>query len=330
MLAGFCPGLRAQTKQPPGARDLFIEGRDCLDDGKLIDAVRKFREALAKAPREGRPDRTAYFLIATLVKLGDTAEARLEIANFYRNYPLSKWKSDVDEENVQLNGLDGQDELSADPSLEREILRIIINQNDNQGIRIARERLKRNPSDPAVIANFGVIANTVSSQVVPFFATVLINRDSSPNTRAMAIFWLVRQKNTQGEAVQRALIDVMKAQEAPPFVAEALGRLSVAERRVVLDRIAQGSVAGRVVALERIFKGATNAQIRSEVIESLGSIPEPSALTFLNQVASTEKDPVVFLSTVQVITRRNDVDVKTLEGLLQRLSAIPRRIPVRR
>src|SRR6188474_1058709 len=74
--------LRAQLASQNTARTLFNEGRDLWDEGKFVDAERKFREALTKYPKAEQSDRTAYYLITTLVSLGRTPEARMEIENF--------------------------------------------------------------------------------------------------------------------------------------------------------------------------------------------------------------------------------------------------------
>src|SRR4026208_1151594 len=77
----------AQTKQQNDAsRALFLEGRDLWDDGKFGDAEKKFREALTKYPKAEQSDRTSYYLITTLIKLGRAADARREIDTFSANY----------------------------------------------------------------------------------------------------------------------------------------------------------------------------------------------------------------------------------------------------
>ncbi len=45
------------------ARQMFMEGRDLFDDGKFVEAEKKFRDALAKYPKADKADQTAYYRI---------------------------------------------------------------------------------------------------------------------------------------------------------------------------------------------------------------------------------------------------------------------------
>ena len=335
--------LRAQlASQNTTARTLFAEGRDLWDEGKFVDAERKFREALTKYPKAEQSDRTAYYLITTLVTLGRTAEARSEIDNFNRNYPQSRWKSDVEEKRLALNGLPsvawGRYQLglrghnmggspraitaevvrgpkvpSSPPgltiltnpnvSLDQEVLRLIIEMDFPEGIRLSRERLKGNPSDPAVIANFSTIGSGNPSQALPFLLTVAGDAHSSPHTRTQAVF-MVRRR-------------VMKEEESVPVVADTLSRLSDVERRNALDQIIQSQV--ETAMLEKIYKASSNAQVRMQIVESAGSVPDASTVPFLSEVARSEKELGVRRIAIQSLARRPNVDVKTWEGILKTL-----------
>jgi len=102
-LAAVSPQLHAQTPaQDAAAKALFREGRDFLDDGKYADAEKRFREALSKYPRAEQADRTSFYLIATLIKLGRTDEASAEVLSFNRKFPQSTWKTDVEEKRITL------------------------------------------------------------------------------------------------------------------------------------------------------------------------------------------------------------------------------------
>lgn len=343
------------------ARTLFVEGRDLWDDGKFADAEKKFREALTKYPRAEQSDRTAYYLITTLIKLNRPGEARTEIQNFYRNYPASTWKTDVDEKRLSLDGLPstqwGQNQLGVrgpgargvqrgfapngpfhqnvaipmppfaapivvtTPSWEQEILRLIIEQDLNEGIRISTERLKGNPADPAVAANLTTIASANSPKVLTFLVTVAGNTASPTNFRTEAIYFMGRQNDRN---VGSAFIEVMKATESISVVADALSHFGTTERRRTLNQIAQSPNAQRTVVLESLYKASPNPQVRSEVVESVGSIPEPSTIHFLSDVAQNEKEPQVRNVAIQTLIKRPDTPVKTLEVIMR---ALPRPVP---
>jgi hypothetical protein len=341
---------RAQGPTPtPAARTLFKEGQGFWDEGKFADAEKRFREALTRYPRAEQSDRTAYYLITTLIKLNRPAEARTEIQHFYSNYPHSSWRGDVDEKRLSLDGLPstqwGQNQLGVrgqrrgapfgpfqhnitvpavhpipipivinTPSWEQEILRLIIEQDLNEGIRISTERLTRNPGDPAVAANLTTIASANSPKVLTFLVTVAGNTASPPNFRTEAIYFMGRQNDRN---VGSAFIEVMKARESISVVADALSRFGTVERRRTLNQIAQSPSAQRTVVLESLYKASPNPQLRSEVVESVGSIPEPSTILFLSDVAHNEKEPQVRNVAVRTLINRKDVPVKTLEGVLK-------------
>jgi TolA-binding protein len=108
LLLATPPQLRAQstTRQQNNAlaRVLSLEGVNFFDEGKFVDAEKKFREALTKYPDAEGSDRTSFYLLSTLIKLGRTVEARSEILNFNQTYPQSKWKADVEEKRLHLDG----------------------------------------------------------------------------------------------------------------------------------------------------------------------------------------------------------------------------------
>lgn len=350
---------RAQSAAPTTpAKTLFRDGRDLMDDGKFGDAEKKFREALTRYPKADQSDRTSYYLIVTLIKLGRTNDARAEIQNFYQNYPQSTWKSDVDEKHLSLNGLPsaewGQVQLGLsaspfnhanatpagrgpiaarygrnvspspqptvtiavnNPPLAQEILRLMIEQDLSEGIRISRERLKIDPSDPAVVANFNTIATANSPQVLTFLVTVAGNVASSPNARTMAIF-AIGQRNDK--EVGKAFIEVMREPHSLPVVVDAFGRFSVGERRKALENIVEAPVPQKTEVLENLYKASPNPQVRSQVVEAVGSIPDPATFVFLNDVARDLKEmPVIRDVAVKFLMRQNALDPKTGEIILK-------------
>ena len=336
---------------------LFSEGRDLYDDGKFFEAEKKFREALTKYPRAEKSDRTAYYLITTLVKLGRVAEARTEIQNFNRNYPNSRWQSDVEEKRIALTGTpqfrgsrSGQHievnvpsvfvphpfrgnsgrsapfalvmpHVNVSPSLDQEVLRVIIDSDPSKGIEVARKLLKVNPSDPAVMTNLNVIAGSGSSQAMPFLVNVAVSA-ASPNAKSVAVFLMFRQDHKV--ATEKAVVEILKEKDAIPAVADALGRFNPNERRVVLERIAHSPIAEKTSVLHGIYKTSLNTQVRSQVVATAGSIPDAAALGFLHEVVRYEKEPAVRNVAVQSLTVRKDADPSVLAELLKSLPAATR------
>lgn len=91
-----------ELTQADNPRVVFVSGRDLFDEGRYADAEKKFREILAKYPKSDIGDRTSYYLIKTLVKLGQVRAALSEMDGFSKNYPKSNWLGDVQEERIRL------------------------------------------------------------------------------------------------------------------------------------------------------------------------------------------------------------------------------------
>ena len=365
----------AQTKQQNDAsRELFLEGRDLWDDGRFEDAEKKFRESLTKYPKAERADRTAYYLITTLIKQGRAVDARREIDTFNANYPQSTWKSDVEEKRISLSGtsifsLGGpvrvaspvtpveaarvfqpfRQEVSVrernavvhaainpgtnfpfltmshNASLESEVLRLILEQDSSRGIELAKDRLKADPSDPAVIANLGTIANSNSPQALTFLLSIA-GSPASPNARSQAIFWMSRGNGEKG-AMARALIEMLgnsKDKATDVAVADALVRLNNVERREAVDKIIEVKSPERLAMLEKIYRSSTNAPLRTQTLQAAAQIPDPKALVLLADAARNDKDNSVRRAAIQALAGRKDADtVKTLEEILKALPPSP-------
>jgi tetratricopeptide (TPR) repeat protein len=350
-LVAVPPLLHAQNPQlNNAAKALSDEGWNFLDDGKFTDAERKFREALNKYPRAKDADRTSYLLIKTLINQGRTQDAKTEILVFTRNYPQSPWQIDVDELRIPL-GLPlhgpGQAQryatpvsapvppplpvlpvppanifrvpvavnanLPMTPPVEQEVLRVMVLKDPGYAIAYARQRLKTNPSDPAVVTNFSTIALIGSPQAFPFFVTVA-NDGPSPNTQVQARYWIYRLSNEQ-DAVGKGFVEMVKEQ-AIPAVVEVLSRSNSNDLRRVLNQIVQNPSPEKVVGLEKVFKATTVQPFRSQIVETMATIPESAAREFLEDVAKNEEVYAVRISAIQGLGIRTDVPVRTLRELM--------------
>ena len=195
------------------------------------------------------------------------------------------------------------------------VLRLVIEKDADRGIETARERMKTNSSDPAVVANLGAIARSHSRQAVPFLVTVAGNSSSSPNVRSQAVFWLGRH-HADKEAVSRTFIEMLKDDDSAGLVAEALVRFNPVERRTTLDQIAQNQKPDRVAMLEKIYRSSRNLQVRAQVIQAAGPITDPEARTFLSDVFRNETEASMRREAAQALTTRKDVDVNVLLDIL--------------
>jgi HEAT repeat protein len=87
---------------PDEARDIFNAGQRFFDEYKFGDAENRFREVVRRFPANAIADRADYYLIRTLAQVGKQKEALTRIDGFAKQYPKSKWLSDVEELRIEL------------------------------------------------------------------------------------------------------------------------------------------------------------------------------------------------------------------------------------
>jgi len=341
------------------ARRLFNEGVQYQHDGNFVEAEKKFREALRKYPKADQSDRTAYYLIDALVQLRRVQDARTEIENFRRNYPQSKWQDDINERILELGGLPGtapeasiwnspaelreaqaradllrgaitpagppnkiySDNFPPNASMNAVALRLIIQLDRDRGIEDAKERLKANPSDPAVLANLGTIANSDSPKAVPFLLGVWANTAAVANMRNSAFFWFSR-RNPDKEEVAKAIMDLLAKRETEGVASEALSLMTVSDHRAVLEKIAVSSNPEKFALMEKIYRNGS-VLLRTDLVMFVSRLNDPRAVPFIAQAAQNDKDPSVRRAAAQALGNRKDVDLGMLEELMK--SATPPR-----
>jgi hypothetical protein len=202
------------------------------------------------------------------------------------------------------------------PALEQEYLRNVVQTDPDQGIEMARARLKANPSDPVVISTFVNIAYSGSPQAFPFFVTA--GSVPNPNTRNQAVYWIGRLNNEK-DAVGKGLVEMVKVREAIPVVANVLSR-DMNVTRIVLNQVVQHPTTEKLYALERVFNNTAARPLRLEILESAGSMPDVAAREFLTGVAKNERELSVRLLAVHTLAMRTDVDLTTLEEIMNTLA----------
>jgi HEAT repeat protein len=205
--------------------------------------------------------------------------------------------------------------------LQQELLSQIVEKDPSYGIELARDRIRGNPSDPAVISTLPIIAGSGSPQAMPFLFFLAANGSSSPNTRSQAVFWIAR--NSDKDGMGKAVVDLMKEKVSISVVTDVLSRFNPNEQRKAIDQIAQTPDPERLPVLENIFRSSTNQSLKTQIVHSLGLIREPAALHFLTDVAQNEREITVRRAAIQSLTSRDDTPLKTLDMILKTLSTAP-------
>jgi tetratricopeptide (TPR) repeat protein len=340
--------IAAQTpQQDREAHALWLDGRNLYDDFKFAEAEKKFREALSKYPKADQIDRQAYYLILTLEKLNRITEARAEIQTFLRNYPSSKWSDYVNERRLDLGGKNvlaeqeqkiqkqraaaqqsGTTELPMDASYQAQVLQKVFQNYPDRGFENARELLKKDPSDPAVLANLGTIYLSRSPQALPFLMDLMTNPTASPKTREVAFYWFSR-KNPNKAEVAEELMAKLKNRENEPMVSEALFQMRYEEHREVLAKIAESSNPDKFSAMEKIFRRGS-ITLKSDLLTILAKVPDRRALDLIVNAAENDPDLAVRTAAVDALLSRSDVgEVKTLEQILKGVPPRPTPTPGR-
>src|SRR5262245_12096517 len=282
-------GIAQSAQENSEARKLWSAGNELYNDGNFVDAEKKFREALTKYPKSDQADRSAYYLIITLQKLRRYQDANSEIESFHRNYPGSRWREDVDEKSmafgVSSNSLLEQEAkiakeraasqklgstaLPPNASMDAVVLQMIIQANPNEGIEKVKERLKKDPSDPAAIANLGTIFSSNTPQALPFLLD-LSNSAASPTARTIAFFYAMR-RNPDKVQVANTLMEMLGKKENEAIVSEALFRMTFEEHRKVLEKIVASPNPNKFDAIEKIYRGGS-ITLRSDLLAEVAKL----------------------------------------------------------
>jgi HEAT repeat protein len=199
--------------------------------------------------------------------------------------------------------------------MEAIVLQMMIQQTPNQGFEVVKERLKKDPSDPAVIANLGTIYNSRSPLALPLLLD-LANSAASPNTRTIAFFYATR-RNPDKVQVANTMMEMLGKKENESIVNEALFRMTYDQHRKVLVNIVASSNPNKFDAIEKIYRGGS-ITLRQDLLGFVASLKnDPKAESFIMDAAQNDKDLAVRRAAIEaLVTLKSGTDVKALENLL--------------
>ncbi len=180
-------------------------------------------------------------------------------------------------------------------SLQREVLRVLFQNNPDRAIEIANDRLKADPSDPVVVSNLYMLANSKSDKALPMLVT-LAKTSPDSKVRQDAILFIGQSRmdkdaltdllvglvpsmtsDDDSSAVTNALVQVNTPKAVAALSTLASDKSKSEKIRLNAIRgIAQSRNGNRSVLLETIYKGSTdNPRVRRQVIQYLGQSKDP-------------------------------------------------------
>jgi tetratricopeptide (TPR) repeat protein len=234
---------------------------------------------------------------------------------------------------------DSRSEVSPEVSLQREVLRVLFENDPDHAIEIATDRLKADPTDPVALGNLHMVANSRSDKALPMLVT-LAKTSPDSRTRRDAVTW-ISQSRADKDTIADILIGLvpsMIADDDSSGITYALSRVntpktidalaSIARDKSKSDRvrmnalnwITESRVPNRLSLLDDIYKSnMDNPKIRRQIIPYIGRSKDPQAVSILSNIASTDpdlsvkRDAVVFLGQI-----KTPEALKALEELLTR------------
>jgi HEAT repeat protein len=229
---------------------------------------------------------------------------------------------------------------NVDPQIswQQEVMRAFFRSDADRALQIAMERLKADMADPVVLSTLDAVAQSTSTQALPFLLDVAKN---SPNIRARkdAIFWMSQSQGNKDALVDTltGLLPTMTNDDADS-VTFALGQVRTEKalnalagiardknrsekmRSAALLWIGQSGVPNRVSLLDDIYKnGGDSRQLRTQVLFALSQTQDPQAVSILGNIAATDPDFILRRQAVVWLGQmRSPEATQALENLLRR------------
>jgi HEAT repeat protein len=229
---------------------------------------------------------------------------------------------------------------NTDPQIswQQEVMRVFFRSDADRALQIAMERLKADMADPVVLSTLDAVAQSASTQALPFLLDVAKN---SPNMRARkdAIFWMSQSRGNKDALVDTltGLLPTMTDDDADS-VTYALGQVRTEKalnalagiardknrsermRSSALLWIGQSGVPNRVSLLDDIYKNSGDiVQLRAQVLFALSQTHDPQAISILGNIAASDPDFSLRRQAVMWLGQmRSPEATQALENLLRK------------
>lgn len=250
--------------------DSYQEGTRALDDRKYDRAVEQFeRVILSKSPRaEG----AYYWKAYALNKLGKREEAIAALGELAKQFPQSRWLDDAKALGAEVKQATGQGvspESQSDEDLKLYAINALVNTDPERAVPLLGK----------------LISDAKTSPRLKERALFVLAQSPSDPARAIVSQYARNGKNPDLQLHAVEYLGAFRAKDSQQTLAEIYNSTSdVSIRRAVLRGHMMSKSSEHLVA---VAKSETNAELRREAIELLGSMQTPNELAQLYAAESS-------------------------------------------
>jgi len=311
-LTAMAPAARANLVTPPlaadddRADDLYVEGRDAIEDGKYDRAIDRFNKLIEL--KTNRTDAALYWKAYSLAKIGQRAEALNTLADLQKRFADSRWSKDAKSLEVEVRQASGQPVSPAsqeDDELKLMALRGIMQSDPEQAFPIIEKMLNGTNSPKVKDRALFVLSQSRGARARDIIAGVA-KGNSNPDLQLKAIRYLGIMNGTEN---RQLLADVYKSSPDPAVKRAILRSFMVAGDRERLLSVAKTETASELrgeavhqlgvmhagAELNDLYQTETSAEVKKRILQAMFIGGQSDKLI---ELAKSEKDPELRKSAI--------------------------------
>ncbi len=249
--------------------DAYQEGTRALDNRDYDRAVTSFdRVIVAKA---ARAEGAYYWKAYALSKLGKRDEAVAVLGELAKQFPQSRWLNDAKALTAEMKQATGQGvspEKQSDEDLKLYAINALVNSDPERAVPLLQKLLTEAKSSPKLKERALFVLAQSSSEPARTTVSQYARNGSNPDLQLRAVEYL----------------GTFRSKDSQQTLAEIYGSVGdVSIKRAVLRGYLNSRDSEHLVAVAR---GETNAELRREAIDLLGSLQSGNELAQLYSAES--------------------------------------------
>ena len=311
-LTAMAPAARANLVTPPlaadddRADDLYVEGRDAIEDGKYDRAIDRFNKLIEL--KTNRTDAALYWKAYSLAKIGQRAEALNTLADLQKRFADSRWSKDAKSLEVEVRQASGQTVTPAsqdDDDIKLMALRGMMSSDPEQALPIIEKVLSGTNSPKVKDRALFVLSQSRGARARDIIAGVA-KGNSNPDLQLKAIRYLGIMNGTEN---RQLLADVYKSSPDSAVKRAILRSFMVAGDRERLLSVAKTETASELrgeavhqlgvmhagAELNDLYQTETSAEVKKRILQAMFIGGQSDKLI---ELAKSEKDPELRKSAI--------------------------------